>query len=230
MAKKKESKYSEPEFLEMFREVKGREKGRKATTRKLVGRTEGNFRKLVSAGYEPDEFEKAATAMFRDPGQWAVSTGNDTPEHLLQPDNFSRYLNAAENPQKKKDERPVLNQQQEPQKYSTYDERVKREDEAELDASKKVYSDSLKEKKWIGKIGDAMRIGPMFTNSFTLEEKLKFEEEGRLKCEKESDRRTGSAGIAEMLERIARTYPRNVMFELVVIEAVKRKIQEPWGN
>lgn len=225
---KKENTYSEQDFLTMFSAVKSKEKGRKSTTRTLVGRTQNNFRKLVKSGYTPEEFEAAAVAMFRSKDQWAVSTGNDTPEHLLQPENFGRYLNVAANPEEEK--QPVKIVQNAPQKTEERtDEKVVYSEE-EITEAKKKYSESLKVGSWVGSIGDAMKLISFFSNSFTLQEKLKFLQEGEELAKSESETaRVGFGSLAETLDRMARKNPKFATYEVALKEAVKRKIKEPWN-
>ncbi len=218
-------KYTAQDFLEMFSAVKSKEKKRKSTTRLLLGRTERNFKKLVQAGYTPEEFEAAAVAMFRSPDQWAIQTGNDTPDHLLQPEVFSRYLNSAMNPNGNKDPNKIILNA--PQKVEESEAPQYSEDE--VNESKEIYSQSLKAGKWKGRLIDAIRIGALFTNDFTFEEKIKFLNKAKTIVSKDKDTaRQGGAGLAEILERMARRYPKNIMFELAIKEAIKRKISEPW--
>lgn len=224
---KKENTYKEQDFLNMFSAVKSEEKGRKSTTRLLVGRTVNNFRKLVKAGYTPEEFKAAAVAMFRSKDQWAVSTGNDTPEHLLQPENFGRYLNAAENPEAKEEVKKVV--QNAPQKNEEQRAEQVFYSEEEKQLAKDKYSESLKAGKWLGTIGDSMKIIEFFSNSFTLEEKLKLLELGKAAAEKQDDTaRVGAGSLMDTLDRMARKNPKFAMYEIAITEAVKRKIKEPW--
>lgn len=222
-------KYTAEDFLTMFREVKSKEKGRKNTTRALIGRTEANFAKLIKAKYTPEDFEKATVAMFNAPDQWAVSTGNDTPEHLLQPDNFSRYLNSAENPVvNKPDGKPVLNYQSKPAEQTRTDRKLEQEDAERLADAKERYTRSLEKGEWQGNIFHAMLIGALFTDSFQPHEKRGFLVEARKQVTEWKERRTGSTSLAGSLESMARGFETNIMYEVAVLEAVKRKIPEPW--
>ena len=216
----KAEKYTAQMFLEMFNRVKSEEKDRKSTTRALVGRTERNFSKLVKAGYLPEEFEKATRQMFRDKEQWAVSTNNDTPEHVLQPQNFERYLNAAENPEKQKEKKDKPKPPPPPKEVVEYSV-------DEINESRRVYEQSLKEKKWIGTISDAMKIGRSFTDAFTIEEKNGFFAQANSQPPTPTTNR-GGGNIADIMNRIAQRYPKNRTLEIAVKEAVKRRIMPPW--
>lgn len=219
-------KYTEKDFLEMFREVKTREKKRKATTRGLVGVSARNFAKLVKAGYTPQEFENATVAMFRDADQWAVSTGNDIPEHLLRPDAFARYLNKYVNPSEKpKEEIPIkINA---PQRVEVTEKQILEVDNKALEKSKGIYIHSLKVGEWTGCIFDAKLIGSLFSEAFTKEEKKQMLKDAEAEAEKKPEKKHNESTL-EMLERMARNYPRNIMFEIAVKEAIKRKIQPSW--
>tara|TARA_R110000772_G_scaffold382_4_gene1371 strand:- start:808 stop:1494 length:687 start_codon:yes stop_codon:yes gene_type:complete len=223
--KKTVKKVTETQFLEMFNAVKSEEKGRKSATKALIGTTERNFKKMVSKGYSLEDLQKATVAMFRDKEQWAVNTGNDIPEHLLRPDNFARYLNLAENPEVKKQK-----QAQQVQKIEVKIAAPEYSAE-EMEASKRVYSKSLRAGDWLGKITDAAKIGTLFRNEFTKEEIKHFFDEGnRIAAENKSKSiRTGSTTSLEVaFERMAKTYGSFVMYELAIKEAIKRKIKAPW--
>lgn len=211
----------EAQFLELFNRLKSELKGRKSTTKALIGTTESNFKKLVKAGYNAEDFEGAIIAMFRDPEQWAVSTFNDNPEHLLRPDNFARYLNSFVNAKEKKKVENTAKLVPENQPAIDFS------NEIEIEKAKEMYSKSLKNGEWLGTILDAQLIGRLFSNSFTSEEKKEFKASAEKLIETDENGYKGKS-IGATLERMARRYPTNIMFELAVKEAVKRKIVEPW--
>lgn len=220
-------KVTEKQFLELFNRLKGELKNRKSTTKALVGRTERNFKILLKAGYNLNDFEGAIIAMFRDPEQWAVSTNNDNPEHLLQPANFDRYLNAYVNAKSVAKKTITLNAQQ-PKQLAIlefeYDNDI-------IEKVKGIYSESLKLKKWIGSINDAIPLAKLFfSDKFTIEEKINFkvQAEKMIINENENQRTARETAVDSLLAKMARKYPNNIAAELAIIEAVKRKIKEPW--
>ena len=85
----------------------------------------------------------------------------------------------------------------------------------------------MKNGEWLGTILDAQLIGRLFSNSFTTEEKKEFKASAEKLIETDESGYKGKS-IGATLERMARRYPTNIMFELAVKEAVKRKIVEPW--
>lgn len=91
---------SEDTFLDMFKSLKTKIKGRKDMTRKLTDQAKKNLKKLIQKGYDYSDLEKAINGMYYGENNnvsWAERTGNDTPTHLLREGVFERYLNLIEN-------------------------------------------------------------------------------------------------------------------------------------
>lgn len=214
------------EFVEMFNEIKEAEKGRKGTVRGLSEKDERNFKKLVKRGFTREEFRAAAVRMFRDPEQWAVTTGNDIPSHLLRSENFERYLNAAINIPEEK-EKEVEEEKPEEKKI---DKEKEAEEIAErfLIEARNLYSKSLKAGKWLGSPFHANVIARDLAGFIDQTVKSKLWKE--INTENENSQRFNkSIVIGKILEqRVKYVNPVREFSDRVVREAVKLKILEPW--
>ena len=214
-------KITQAHFLEMFNRVKSEQKGRKTTTKALIGATERNFKALVKAGYTLEDMEKALIAMFKDSEQWAVNSGNDTPAHFLRHHCFERYLNLAENQKKKEVAKKTATIEIKPKEIVYTKE--------EIHEAMKIYEDSLKAGKWIGKMYDASKIVRYFIDFFTEEERENFTKQGEEIAEKaKRTQPPKGARIEIIMDRMAKLYPERNRRELLIKEAVKRGIQAPW--
>lgn len=228
-------KFKESDFIELFKEIKTVQKGRKATTRGLSSVSKSNFKKLIKRGYEREDFEKAINQMFIN--GYAIENGLDVPDHILIEKNFDRYLNAFENAEnlkkiKEAEKKEALENKQDPKIIDTkqpYTGLTTSEIMELTEKAKQIYTESLVSGIWLGGLMDAVYIGRLFTNDFTADEKKEFLRLGEIASEKEKESRSNSLeGIKAMVDRIGRKTPRYAMFEIVVKEAVKRKIKEPW--
>lgn len=215
-------------FVEIFNEIKTKEKGRKGTTKGLSEKDERNFKKLIKRGYDETDFKAAITQMFRDPDQWAISTGNDIPAHFLRSDNFERYFNEAinveeEKPKEEKPETPKIDRKK------REEEEAKQRIEEHLNESKALYSESLKRGEWIGSPNHAAVIAEQYFKDL-------IDKETKQKIWRQIEEENKEAGRFEksiVIKKIIKTStkfinPVREFSNRVVIEAVKRKIVEPW--
>lgn len=230
------------DFVQLFARIKAEKRG---VPCKVVGLSEKNNKKLkvlLNRGFEAADFERAINQMYMDsskeyPLGYAWETKNDLPIHLLVEDNFERYLNKADVAEIKKAEVKEVKDNAAPINVSGAMKQVMtqqpiQEDIEKLNEAKYKYTVSLNIGEWTGNILDAMAIGVLFTNSFTSQEKIGFlkEAEEIVLNSKVETKRVGGESMADIFERMAWTYPKNVMFELVIKEAIKRKIKKPWGE
>ena len=179
--------FTKDELLELFVKIKTDQRGRKNTTKGLSQTASNNFKKLVKRKYGHEDFEKVINQMFNAPDQWAVNSGNDTLDHILVERNFDNYLNAFENAENLKkaieaEKKEARENKQDPKITDTklpfvpLTESEKKYEIELLQKSKDIYTESLGFKRWLGGIMDAVRIGALFTDAFTLEEKLKIDQ------------------------------------------------------
>lgn len=209
------------EFVEMFKRVKSEKKGRKSILKGLNKKDEDKLRALVKRGYKMDEIELAVRAMFDDPEQWAVNKEQDIPTHFL--NQFDRYAELAMREQEKKERKKA-----EPETPEQKEKKQEQEQEAEwLKLSMEEYSTALRKGDWGGSILDAVRIGKFFRNEFTPGQKAEFFKLAVAKAADVKDKRTGETTMAAAIALEIST-PENLFCEIVVVEAVKRKIPEPW--
>lgn len=209
------------EFVEMFKRVKTEKTGRKSVLKGLNDDDTKKLKALFRRGYNIKEIELAVRAMYDDPEQWAVNKRKDIPTHLLR--QFDTYLEAAMH-EKKKNEYKAKVEESITQRQEREDEEQRRE---WIKLAKSEYTSALKRGDWSGSIMDAVWIGEYFKDSFTPQEKAGFFKLAKDKAEDVKDIRIGSTDIAAAVKKELST-PRNLFCEIVVIEAVKRKIPEPW--
>ena len=212
-----------PDFVALFKRVKEEKKGVKSRLQGLSEPDEKKLKAIVKRGYTYDVIEGAIAAMFDDPEQWAVNSGNDIPTHFLR--QFDRYVNLYERSLTKKEPKA-----QPAAKTPEEIEAARQEQQARewLEMSKEEYTKSLKFGDWRGSILDAARIGPLFAGSFTQPEKSEFFKLASAKAaDRKDDARTGETDMRKAVFAELAT-PENLFAEIVVIEAVKRKIPEPW--
>lgn len=209
------------QFVEMFRRVKAEKKGRKCILKGLNPTDEKKLREVFKRKHTLEEIELAVRAMFEDPEQWAVKTGNDIPTHFL--NQFDRYLGMIDRAKKEPEKPKVLTEQEK-------EEREKELQRLEwLRTAKAQYSKDLVKGVWTGTISDAISIGSLFASSFTPKEKSEFFAQAKRKSVEETVR-AGSTTTAMEAMLMALATPENFFSEIVVQEAVKRKIKEPWSQ
>ena len=90
-SKDEEIKQKTKLFLQLFNKVKAKQGSREVRT--LSTTAYNNLNKLVEAGYKAEDFVKAITEMLK--SDWAKTSGNQTPAHVLRVDNFEKYLNLS---------------------------------------------------------------------------------------------------------------------------------------
>lgn len=199
-------------FVEIFNGIKTEEKGRKGTTKGLSERDERNFKKLIKRGFEEEDFRLAITQMFRDPEQWAVSTGNDIPAHFLRSENFDRYLNAALNKADKKQEiKPA--EQPVPRKQLEAEEADKH-----LKRSRDLYKVALESGEWLGTVFNAAVIARDLAAEIEKEVKKKLWKESEYEYSLLDKKSPDNVGIT----------PIRIFSEKIVEEAIKQKIVVKW--
>lgn len=86
-------KMDEKWFLSLFNNLKKEKKPLSTGTKTLTSTSKSNLKKLIAAGYTPEDFEGAIKEMLK--SKWVSDTSNDTPEHVLRENNFQRYSNKA---------------------------------------------------------------------------------------------------------------------------------------
>lgn len=208
------------QFVEMFRRVKTEKKGRKCILKGLNSKDEVKLKGILKRGYTLEEIELAAREMFDDPEQWAVKTGNDIPTHLF--DQFDRYIGRVDRSKKEEPVKPKVLTPEEKEELEKEQERAEW-----LRAAKSQYSKDLVKGVWTGSISDAISIGKLFAGSFTPQEKAEFYKQAKSKSQGESARVGGMTSAMQAMV-LALATPENIFSEIVVQEAVKRKIKEPW--
>lgn len=225
-----QSKFTVKAFVEMFNEIKTAEKGRKGTTKGLSDKDEREFKKLIKRGFDENDFRLAITQMFRDPDQWAVSTGNDIPTHFLRPDNFNRYHNTAINIEEKKPTEEVKEEEVETAKEIKKRKEAEEKEKAEMfiQEAKELYSVSLKTGRWEGSEFHAHVIGLEFKELIDQETKTKLWND-ILSENQQAERFNRSLVIGKIMQvKTKFINPKREFSNRVIIEAVKRNIKEPW--
>lgn len=231
------------DFVEMFTRIK--EEHRKKPC-KVVGLSDKNNKKLktlLNRGFGPEDFEAVMRQMYKDtskeyPKGWAWETGNDTPAHMLWEETFERYLNKAEQAELKKaeeleekDNRSSVDPKGVVSKAIAEASEQKRVDVELIKSARAAYTKALAAGEWSGRVLEAAAIVNWFTKSFEDEERQGFKLEAKRVVETGEyllEKRTGLGSLGEAMDRMARKYEVNVMAELAIREAVKRKIPEPW--
>ena len=219
-------------FIAMYVSYKKRYNERAGGVKRLSETDSRNLAILFDAGYLMDEFSRVMEQMFFNE-TYANDNGlSMTPTHVLRPDNFDRYL-AKHEAQRLKAEAVKAEEAEQREAQSNIDPKgvinqaVAKQVEylpEDVEEAKLQYSKSLVSGVWDGTVLQATMIGKEFTNAFTKEEKTAFFTDAI--AYKQPERKAGT--ISEALDRVMRTDTMQVMFELVVKEAVKRKIVEPW--
>lgn len=230
-------------FLEMFVRIKTEKAGRKNTTRGISDTTSRNLRTLIDEppkgrGYKWEEVEAVIAECVTN--KYVIENNLDTPDHVLSEKNFDRYFNAVVAKQQKEAEQKEVKENGESAIAPKVMGRLASEvaqpnyiDPEQLEEAKKLYTESLEAGEWKGDTLNSMSIGALFTNDFTVAEKIGFKKQAevlQLQEHKEDSSRTGTGTMRQTFVRMARRHVNNVMFELVVVEAVNRKIKEPWAR
>lgn len=223
--------FNKTDFLELFNSIK------KGGHKVLTNKAENDFKRLKKLEFTKEDFEKAITQMFTGDISYLLERGLNTPSHLLINSNFERYLARFENAEKLKEikKAELLEKKEAKEDPKIIDKKVEviKLTEAErlqnLENSKNIYSESLKCGFWLGNISNAMEIGKLFTDSFTVKEKIQFKIDGIEISRKQKEIRSNSIeSVMSVADRMLRKYWEYAMFELVIKEAIKRKIKEPW--
>lgn len=90
--KKKTDAQREKDFLSLFNQLKKEHTGNSRECKVLSKTDKNNLKQLE--GYTLKDFKTSIKEMLKN--EWAKSTGNQTPTHILRVENFNRYLSAAE--------------------------------------------------------------------------------------------------------------------------------------
>lgn len=89
----------EQKFLDLFNRLKKESQPESKGHKTMSDTAKRNLKRLLDKGNTFEDLEKSIATMLNT--DWAVNTGNDTPEHLCREDNFLRYLNVAKKAEKK---------------------------------------------------------------------------------------------------------------------------------
>jgi len=86
-------KFTKDDFLELFNRLKKVHYPKSLGTSVWIKTTNTNFEKILKYGFKKADFERAINEMLVN--QWVRANSAHTPEHLLREENFTRYLNMA---------------------------------------------------------------------------------------------------------------------------------------
>lgn len=89
---KKSDEDRQKKFLSLFNQLKKEHTGNSRECKVLSKTDKNNLKQLE--GYTLKDFKTSIKEMLQN--EWAKSTGNQTPTHILRVENFNRYLAAAE--------------------------------------------------------------------------------------------------------------------------------------
>lgn len=213
----------EKDFIELFNRIKTEEKGRKAVARGLSDKDNRELKKIIKRGFTVEEIEGAARQMFRDPSQWAISTGNDIPTHFLRPENFERYFNSFLNFKEEEEKKEEEKTKREEEKTTI---KNVNSEEVFFNNSKKKYLQSLEAGEWLGDIYEARVIGPEFSEDFSKRFKyLLFQK--AIRINKRESKTKNHLELSKIIEFIGRS--AEGLFCLFIVQlAVKKRIFKNW--
>lgn len=201
-------------FLRMWAGIKEEKTGKKTRIKKLGEKEERLLRKHLKSGYTLKDFEEATTALFNDPGGYAMKNGLDVPLHLLR--NFVTYLEKYESTKEKK--RADEKKQDDSGGFLGRDEWAA--------ACWEVYRKSLNVGEWLGTVAHSIEIAKKLAESIPGEVKTEIYTEAKKEREELISKKSEFVTAMQIADFNIRT-DVNIYADKIVRESVKRKVN-PW--
>ena len=202
------------EFLQAWARIKEEKTGKKTRIKRLGEKEEKHLKKLLQSGYGLKEFEEAATALFNDPGKYAVEHGLDIPLHLFR--NFERYLELSE----------TLKAKEKPKKTAEETKEAKGDflpaNEWEK-ACWNEYRKSLTAGKWLGSFAHSIPISGKLAEFINPKRKKELWEEAKAEREAMKARKDEFKTAMQIAEFDIKTAV-NIYGEKITVEAIEQKI------